>query len=806
MGTGWFSYDKINSNTFEYTITQVQHILHDISSSVKYFQKNTNSNIELFSNDILIRKYVITDEESRYDLLLPTLLRLFSSYQKAYPEYYEVRIIYPDGYEDARRVNMDMDNITDDESKSEVYIQAKLEGGMPSDFFSINPDNNKFSYISTKPLVLIDSASDSISSTPVLRAYLSVSVSLDWLSTRVSGTMLGDDGFVFISDRNGYIYACSSRHKDSQKHINYKEIFSDLEDMESSTGVSGKIGFIHDEKGFLWSQKISNNLYVHAWYPESELIEQSRQLGMQIFILTMVSVFILSILMFVLLKRIVLDPIKILEKGAKAIENGSLESEINITTDDEIGKLAKTFDSMRDSLLESNIRIKKLAYHDELTSMPNRLMFLETLAYEINKSVRSGKALAILFIDLDDFKKINDALGHKAGDELLIEVSQRINSCLRGSDYAARSIDETGSMAARIGGDEFIVLLTDIPAEDTPGVVAQRIIYSLSNAIVIDKNSFYVGASIGISIYPNDAVLDVDLIKYADIAMYHAKSIGKNSFQYFHASMNQNILRKIDLENRLRDAIYNDKLSLVYQPQVNTLTGDIYGVEALSRWEDEKYGDISPSEFIPIAEECGLIIPLSEWALRKSCQQLSEWNMSGAKPINMSVNFSAVQFAKVNLPELIEDVLRLTGVHATNLDIEITESLIMEDMVNVRHILNQIRSIGASISLDDFGTGYSSLSYLQEFPIDILKIDKSFIDDIASNDANKFAIVNAIIVMAHALGMKLVAEGVEHNEQMELLRGLKCDYIQGYYLYKPMSSDKILDLLTNIDTKEVYAL
>ena len=799
---GVLAYQKLSENTFEASLQQTNTILDEVLLDIDLFEQTTLSNLELFSNDALLHKYVTADEDYRYNLILPTLLKLFGSYQKAYPEYYEIRVIMPDGFEDARKVNRKIDNITEQETDTVVGRQILSVKQKPGSFFAINPDNTQLSFYASKPIIITNRGVDSLTAAPKLRGFLSITVSADWLSNKISNINIGNSGFLFVTNSDGNIMFINSKQKIISQNKNI------IQQLDSTTPAFGiKINeadnTINNQKlklnnttGYLWSTSITGDLQLFAWLPDKEIKDASKQLGIKILLISIISIFAMSFLVFNLLNYLIVKPIRKLEKSTRAIGRGDLIGSIKINSNDEIGSLARSFNNMSEDLLRSTEQIKYLAYHDELTGLPNRTMFLEYVSQAIAQAKRHNHRLGILYLDLDNFKRVNDTLGHKAGDLLLKEVSDRIHTCLRDTDYAARKDGEMTDIAARIGGDEFLLLLHNIPDNFLPGKVATRIINSLSETISIYNNDFHIGVSIGITVYPEDSTTADDLIKHADIAMYHAKSVGKNNYQYFLASMNESMQKRMQLENKLRTAIFENKIQLNYQPQIDAISGDIYGVEALARWNDPEEGMIPPDVFIPIAEDSGLIIELGEFVLRQACQQARDWQSLNVNPITVSVNVSAIQFHKVDLPELISNVLTETGLDAQYLDIEITESVIMEDLDRMSRILNQIRKLGCAISLDDFGTGYSSLNYLRQFPIDILKIDRSFVDEIDANDSDKSAIIIAIIAMSHALNLKVIAEGIETRLQFEKLIDWQCDYIQGFYLHRPLNLEGINKLLT----------
>jgi diguanylate cyclase (GGDEF)-like protein/PAS domain S-box-containing protein len=420
-------------------------------------------------------------------------------------------------------------------------------------------------------------------------------------------------------------------------------------------------------------------------------------------------------------------------------------------------------------------RLNYLANHDALTGLPNRILYLERLSLALAHAHRNRKLVAVMFFDLDRFKIINDTLGHNAGDQLLQEVGERVAAILREDDTVAR-----------MGGDEFTVILEGVCDEQDAIQVAQKIIDVIAHPVDLGGQEVFITASVGISIYPNDGSDAHALVKNADAAMYRAKEQGKNNYQFFKADMNTRAFERLALENSLRRALERNEFELHYQPQVDLGTGQVVGAEALIRWRHPDMGLVSPERFISIAEETGMILQIGEWVLRAACTQNKAWQDAGFPPLQVAVNLSARQFKQKNLVGMIETVLAETGLAAEFLELEITEGVIMEHATETIATLTSMKELGLQLSIDDFGTGYSSLSYLKRFPIDTLKIDRSFVRDITT-DQEDAAITTAVIALAHSLKLMVIAEGVESAEQLAFLREHGCDEIQGYYFSVPLS-------------------
>jgi diguanylate cyclase (GGDEF)-like protein len=501
--------------------------------------------------------------------------------------------------------------------------------------------------------------------------------------------------------------------------------------------------------------------------------------------------------LFGFLRKFLVKPIRQLSTAAKEMGRGQVLVPIDIDSRDEIGDLARTFREMGKNLNYFHEQIHYVANHDSLTGLPNRLMFKEYLHRAAAEARRDEQGMSILFLDLDNFKRVNDTLGHQIGDKLLEELADRLSHQLRETDLVTRVAQKDATrLVARLAGDEFIILL---PMTSGPGEaqkVARRIIDSFKEPFAIYKQEIYISTSIGIALYPTDGTTADELLKNADIAMYHAKKLGRNNYQYYSSELNRALLEKLEIEGRLRRAVESNELELYYQPQMELATGRICGVESLLRWNDPELGQVPPDKFIPIAEEFGLIVPISEWIIHEACRQARQWRERYPEPITVSINISAIHFNGYNLESVIAEALQVAGLDPQYLDIELTETSILDDPDQAIKTLNGFKKMGLHVSLDDFGTGYSSLSYLMKLPLDKLKIDQSFIRCMGQN-ASGTAIVSAIIAMAHSLGLSVVAEGVEEESHVDLLREMRCDILQGYYIAKPMPLHRIENLLEN---------
>lgn len=627
---------------------------------------------------------------------------------------------------------------------------------------------------------------------------------------------LGENGYFAIYNKEGYVVAhpllegknlWNEQSKGKGKEFFVRECISKAESgggftyynwEDSKTGkVESKIAYTDFDPN--WGWYISASSYISDFNSGANKIRNS-------LIYTLFIAIIVGIMIIVVFSNKIVEPIVVIADYVKEIERGNYV--LNISEDvlkrkDEVGLLARAIDKMKNQLkenfekiyfqnkaLEEEMKERKrdqedinyLKRYDILTGLPQKTTFIEILESSINKAKYENRFIGIMTLGLDDFKFINEAMGHLSGDELLVQVAKRLKEQIK--DINALS---------RITGDEFAIILDNILNIEQIIVTANNLLAIFSEPFMIQEKEIFITASIGISIYPLDGINPETLIMNATSAQNHVKKNGKNNYQIYSKKMNENAYGKLEMITYLRHALEKEEFILYYQPQVNLSTGAITGVEALIRWQHPKLGLIYPDKFISVAEKTGMILPISEWVIREACEQNKRWHDEGNEELLVSVNLSAMQFKKKDLSKTINRILDYTGLLPKYLEIEITEGMLMENIEQAVQILSELKEIGVQVAIDDFGTGYSSLSYLREFPIDRLKIDRSFIMGIPDEDNGSIA--NIIIELAKSLNLKVVAEGVETENHMDFLKVRRCDEMQGYYFSRPLPAEKITQLL-----------
>ncbi len=793
LALGWTAYALLIDDARQRTRHQVTTLLEQIRLHKDAHLQTARANASLFASTGLVKKYVSTYSASKRALLKQDVLDLLFNYQLAYPEYFEIRIISRDGKELLRSVIGDVENRTDDESSSQWFQEARQSGNAIHTAFLVNPDNGEPVLIASKPLTSDAEDDENGPNMQKLHGYLVLTIDLGFLDSLSHNMSAGKSGDLFFTDANGTILFHPDKTRKGQQidHALFARI-TNISDRKTLLDAPYR-----DAPGHYQAIRLDDWLHAVAAYEQSEFSDKRSNLGQSVTMIAGVAILLTIAFLFAVLKSLLIRPIQKLGSAAREMGRGQLLVPINVDTRDEIGDLANTFREMGENLNHYHEQVHYVAYHDSLTGLPNRLMFKDYLKRATAEARRNNQELSILFLDLDNFKRINDTLGHIAGDNLLEAFAVRLQACLRETDVISHSpLNDSESVMARLAGDEFIIMLPRTTGPANAQKVSRRVLELMSEPFVINKQELYISSSIGIALFPDDGDNVDDLMKNADIAMYHAKKSGRNNYQYFSKRLNEESMFKLKIESKLRHAVENNELEMYYQPQVALATGEIAGAECLLRWKDEELGMVSPDVFIPIAEEYGLIIPFTEWLINDICTRAQAWSKEYAAHTTMAINISAIHFCGHDLEGLIYNTLQQTGFDPKRLVIELTETSVLQDPGLAIRTLGRIQSMGLQTSLDDFGTGYSSLNYLMQLPLDKLKIDRSFIVNMDKGEKG-IAIVSAIIAMAHSLGLEVIAEGVEDESHIPLLRKMRCDIAQGYYIAHPMPAAEFELLLSS---------
>lgn len=790
---GAVAFFKLKNLTEHQLSTQAVTLVEQISGYVDNKVSTAEANLLLLADHQLVKQYAVAiDDTVRYELLLPHLLDVFNKLQKSVPHYYEIKFILPNGYEDAVWLEANLEN-KHESIRNEVFFDEMSNSTLPVYTRLIYDENtNKHAIFLAKKIIVNSPAVDAVNKPAKLRGYLAITLSLDHIREQVNRNSIGNFGFLAALNNVGQIMHIP----DSSKQYSDDLISLFQSNIASDFSQPSFIKLQHKDETFrIYQGKLPANMILIGALAEKEITNNSIALGKIIISISLIAIFVAIFFAFITLRSIILRPIDLLTSAAISIGQGKHTPDIDIKREDEIGDLAKTFIEMSNNLNQMHREVNYTANHDGLTGLPNRSMFTAYLKKILTIAEQKQQKVALLFIDLDDFKSVNDTLGHKAGDLLLQKIASRLSNTLRDQSSSAKvTYPKASDLVARLAGDEFVILLNDVEGPWEATAVSDRVINILKTPFDIEHNQTFVSCSIGISIYPDDATNDNDLIQFSDIAMYHAKEQGKNHYQFYAQKLNDDLQKRLKINSRLRHSLNEGNFNLVYQPKININTGKITGLEALMRWNDDELGIISPADFIPIAEESGLITPLTEWLIRTTCLQIKEWQSLNNNCPPVSINVSSIQFKRRDLPEMITTAINQHNLNFNQIEIELTETSLLHNTSEAGDILNSLSDMGIRISLDDFGTGYSSLHYLNTLPIDSLKIDKSFITNIVSDD-QEHAIIDAILAIAIALDLEVVAEGVETREQLNFLLRRHCDTVQGFYLSKPKPANEIAELL-----------
>jgi len=757
-------------------------------------------NIGLIAQSYLIHQYLYMQKgEQRLSFLHQPILELFKSYQRVFPEYISLILLDRNGAEQVRLD--DIDNPAKRQVNQENLAQYIFDDSMLTssthDLVAVLPPNTSQPY----PVLLVVKAisantysewyTNAKFETP---GYIVLTAQLADLIAVTDNTRIGQTGRMYVSNDRGIPYGDQKTNLTYDDHQLTREALA-VRKEPSQISLAGR-------RYLSGHHQIIQDLQAIATWPFNELQITAIDLARQIAWLTLLFSAAIVVLTLIVVHTQLIRPISTLTLFTRSLNQSGMQIEESVhqkyqqmlSRKDEFGELAQAFRELDSNLRTSNQRLSFTAYHDSLTGLANRHTFSTFLHKTISAAARHEYNVALLYIDIDDFKEVNDTLGHDAGDSVLKEIAERLNSVLRSEDLVADfdtySQLVTSTKVSRIGGDEFAIVISHLEQPEHAATVAMRLLHVMKSPFLFNEDHFQLGASIGISMYPQNGLDAQELLKCADIAMYQSKRQGRNRYEFYNRSIDEEALRKNRLIKELSQAIEDKRLKLHYQPQIQIKDHKTIGFEALLRWHHPEEGFIPPDTFIPLAEETGLIQQLGGYVVYEVCRQYQEWLLQNLSPPRIAVNVSPFQFTEESdIATYISQTLETFGLSGTMLEVEVTETAIMQSKRIHLSQLEALKALGLSISMDDFGTGYSSLASLRDLPIDRLKIDKSFVNRI-HDDTQGQGIIKAIIALARELDIHVVAEGVETETQISFLRQHHCEFAQGYYFSRPINAEK----------------
>ncbi|MCP5160446.1 MAG: EAL domain-containing protein [Hahellaceae bacterium] len=787
---GGFAYVYINTHSYRATTSQMDTAMEQVAGNLKSQIDSTKGNIELLSASELFRRYMTADDLTRYQLIHRPLINQFRDYQHANKDIYDIRIFLPNGDEDLKvlsgieRSDHDRAGFLKRLFDGELETLGELsKAGLPEGGVGLD-------YVMAKMIKLRKTDSESLSVKPSPRGYFLIAFALDKVVESMTDAAKGQKGVFYLTNQTGEVfYSTDEKFFDNSKMA--------LQSIVSQRVSSIRLQDVNNQSVYAGFKRITDKVFLVGIVPQAVVESTAKELGGYFIWIVFIAVICATLIIFQQVNALLINPINHLRRMVARFKEGHLEQDVKLLGNDELSELANDFREMSGSLAKSTEKVNALAYYDTLTGLPNRETFNICLDKSLKSCERSNKVLALLFIDLDNFKYVNDVFGHQAGDDLLKEAARRLESSLRNADVLSRQLEdfedgsEASGMVVRLGGDEFTVLLTDLRQAHQASLVAQRIIDVISAPFMVMNREVNVGASVGIAMYPVDGKNSENLVKSADLAMYEAKQKGKNNYQFFTKALNSAVARRIEIEGELRKALKLNQFYLEYQPKVDLRSGKVTGVEALIRWRHPEKGVIPPIQFIPVAEDCGLINELGRYTLMEACHQLRSWaNIPYFSDLTVAVNISGQHLALGDPLKDLQDAVSQYQINPEKIEIEITESILLKDEDRSIEILKALRKLGIKIALDDFGTGYSSLAYLRKFPIDVIKIDRGFVLEMEQDEQSVF-IVKAIVDLARAMSLKVVVEGLETSGQVQVVQRLGCDLGHGYFFSRPVKQSEV---------------
>lgn len=805
LGLGAIVYGQLISNSRQNVEREAQMAQERVGLRLAAVVEAAETTAVLLSDSAQIADWFSADpSKSNESSSADAVTSLFRKIRKTQPLYRELRLINRDGDEEIRVADSDLGNVSLSEAGTGWFNRVALNWGASVHTEVIpHTDDGAASLTVARPIRLQD---EQAGSPYTLRGYVVLSARMDAIAAQVANRAIGSGGFVAMVDDAGELVYTSGSSKAEADQV-ARLMFSE---QDENTGLSRKKRIEFDGRRYeVSSHPEIDGVSIMVVVPGTAMEAIADQIGKTVGLVTLAAILLFSLLFLGLVRSIVVAPVKRLQ----AIITSSGEGEATTSLgkafrDDEIGDLAESFESMNlklsdsmSQLQDSHSRVESLAYEDVLTELPNRRRFLELLDESLRNTHDHNGRAALLFFDLDDFKRLNDGDGHRAGDRVLQEVAKRLRDCIAFRKTLRSSSELSGlrDQAARLGGDEFVVLLCDVQSDVEASAFAISALESLDKSIVVGGKERVIKSSVGIALYPRHATEADALIACADTAMYEAKGRKTHSWCLYDTCMREDRDARLSLEKDLREALQG-QLRLQYQPQFHInndssqSNSKLWGMEALLRWQHPERGIVSPADFIPVAEETGLIAEIGSWVIDEACRQWTEWNDLDVAPERIAVNVSQRQFSLGDVVSTVQSTLKKYGMPPSALELEITESCMMDASTDVIGSLEYIRKLGVHIAMDDFGTGHSSLGALTQLPIDTLKVDRCFVSGIAAGLPND-AIVAAVLMLADTLNLTVVAEGVETDSELERLRWHGCDVWQGNLLARPLWSSDATALL-----------
>jgi len=775
------------------TIVQLESSLQQLASDTVSRLNNASSNASVLSASEMFETHLSHDPAAIDELAITEKLEAIA---KGFPDYAEIVVFSQQG-----ALITSVSEVFDGAGHQQKVIKHMIDARLDHHEAVWMPEPDGAIYYLVAHAVKRKHKNDQFIKNRVdTVGFLFISVGMGFLNELMSEGVEKQGIEYFLTDKDGAILFSPSTSLMASEYMEVDENVSQKLPQQLQQVILSRSSAINqydaDSESFYGGYKrLTQNLYLLGIITIQDLNKASDSMKQYVFWFVIFVFLSTAALLNAQINILLVNPINMLRRLVIRFKKGEYEQDISMLGSDELTLLASDFQELSHGLAKSSETVKNLAYYDALTGLPNRITFNVNLKKALKHCERGSAVMGLLFIDLDNFKYVNDVHGHQVGDELLQETAVRLESCLRSVDIVSRKV-ESGSewsndLVVRLGGDEFTIILTDIEQAHQASMVAQRIVEMLSQPFELAGTEINIGASIGIAMYPVDGTSADSLIKSADLAMYEAKQRGRNNYQFFTKALNEAVAMRLEIESSLRTAIKNEEFFLNYQPKIRLKDGEVVGVEALLRWHHPVKGVLLPANFITVAEDTGLIIDIGRIVLQLACTQLRRWHDEGFGYLKIAINLSALQLMHGSVVDDINDALKAHQVSPENLEVEITESVLMADERNCVEILKQFKALGVDVALDDFGTGYSSLAYIRKFPIDIIKIDRSFIIDIEENEESR-AIIIAILGLAKALSLKVVIEGVETFDQLDTVSHMSCDYVQGFYFSKPVQANEIV--------------